>query len=114
MTSTATSSTSSKIRIGKLLPQGWVMKNLRYLLFLSALGVAYIYHGHRADKLARKTTKIERSIKELEYEYKTLQSQVIFRSKASELMKVAESLRLTELTRPPVVLRADSAAAPGN
>ena len=104
---------SAKIRIGRLLPQGWLLKNLSYLLFLSVLAVAYIYHGHRADKLARKTSKLEKKIKELEYEYKTLQSELIFRSKASELMKAVEPLGLRELTRPPVVLGVDSNSIAG-
>ena len=46
----------------------------------------------------------EKKIKELEYEYKTIKSDVIFRSKASELIKVVEPLGLKELTEPPVLL----------
>jgi len=40
----------------------------------------------------------------LEYEYKTIKSEVIFRSKASELIKVVEPLGLKELTTAPVSL----------
>ncbi|MGB4845105.1 MAG: FtsL-like putative cell division protein [Ferruginibacter sp.] len=46
----------------------------------------------------------EKQIKELEYEYKTIKSDVIFRSKASELIKAVEPLGLKELIEPPVVL----------
>ena len=84
----------------------WVVKNIPFFLFLAVLAVLYIYNGHYADKLTRKINVTEKHIKELEYEYKTIKSEVIFRSKASELVKVVEPLGLKELTTPPIVLGA--------
>ena len=46
----------------------------------------------------------EKNVRELEYEYKTIKSEVIFRSKASELLKVVEPLGLKEVKEPPMVL----------
>jgi archaellum component FlaC len=69
--------------------------------------VLYIYNGHYADKLNKKINVTEKHIKELEYEYKTVKSEVIFRSKASELIKVVEPMGLKELIEPPVVLTAE-------
>jgi hypothetical protein len=97
-------SSSAKIDWRKLLSYQWVVKNIPFFLFLAALAVLYIYHGHYADKLTRKISVTEKHIKELEYEYKTVKSEVIFRSKASELAKAVEPLGLKELTTPPVVL----------
>ena len=82
----------------------WVVKNIPFFLFLAFLAVLYIYNGHLADKLTRKIGATEKHIKELQYEYKTVKSEVIFRSKASELVKAVEPLGLKELTKPPVVL----------
>lgn len=82
----------------------FIVKNIPFFLFLSVLTVLYIYNGHYADKLVRKIAATEKNIKELEYEYKSVKSEVIFRSKASELVKVVEPLGLKELTRPPIVL----------
>ncbi len=82
----------------------WVVKNIPFFLFLAFLAVLYIYNGHLADKLTRKIGATEKHIKELQYEYKTVKSEVIFRSKASELVKAVEPLGLKELTEPPVVL----------
>ncbi len=82
----------------------WVVKNIPFFLFLALLAVVYIYNGHLADKLTRKIGVTEKHIKELQYEYKTVKSEVIFRSKASELVRVVEPLGLKELTDPPVVL----------
>ncbi|MGC4100105.1 FtsL-like putative cell division protein [Ferruginibacter sp.] len=84
----------------------WVVKNIPFFLFLSALAVLYIYNGHYADKLSRKIGVTENHIKDLEYEYKTIKSEVIFRSKASELSKAVEPLGLKELVQPPFVLNA--------
>lgn len=87
-----------------LLNPKWVVKNIPFFLFLAVLAVAYIYNGHYADKLARKMSATEKHITELEFEYKTLKSEVIFRSKASELARAVEPLGLKELTEPPVKL----------
>lgn len=88
-----------------LLNPKWVVRNIPFFLFLAVLAVLYIYNGHYADKLARKISTTEKHINELEYEYKTIKSEVIFRSKASELAKAVEPLGLKELTTPPVMLR---------
>jgi hypothetical protein len=74
-----------------------IVKNIPFFLFLAVLAVAYIYNGHYADKLVRKIGTSEKNIKELEYEYKAVKSEVIFRSKASELVKAVEPLGLKEL-----------------
>ncbi|MEO6488910.1 MAG: FtsL-like putative cell division protein [Ferruginibacter sp.] len=82
----------------------FIVKNIPFFLFLSVLAVLYIYNGHYADKLVRKIATSEKNIKELEYEYKSIKSEVIFRSKASELIRAVEPLGLKELKKPPVQL----------
>jgi hypothetical protein len=82
----------------------WIVKNIPFFLFLSALAVAYIYNGHMADKLVRKIAASEKNIKELQYEYKSIKADVIYRSKASELIKAVEPLGLKESKEPPVLL----------
>lgn len=82
----------------------FIIKNIPFFLFLSVLAVLYIYNGHYADKMARKIAASEKNIKEAEYEYKSIKSEVIFRSKASELVKAVEPLGLRELSKPPIVL----------
>ena len=82
----------------------FIVKNIPFFLFLSALAVLYIYNGHYADKLVRKIAASEKNIKELEYEYKSIKSEVIFRSKASELVKAVEPLGLREISKPPIQL----------
>src|SRR5579864_2795280 len=87
-----------------LLGYRWIMKNMGFFLFLAALAVIYIYNGHYADKISRDITRTSKELKELQYEYKTLKSEVMFRSKQSELAKAVEPFGLKELIRPPYVL----------
>ena len=96
--------TAQKFDWRRMFSYQWVVRNIPFFLFLTFLAVLYIYNGHYADKLTKKIGATEKHIKELEYEYKTVKSEVIFRSKASELAKVVEPLGLKELTKPPVVL----------
>jgi len=99
---------NTKIEWKKLLSHKWVVRNIPFFLFLAVLAVLYIYNGHHSDKLTRKIGATEKHIKELEYEYKTIKSEVIFRSKASELVKAVEPLGLKELTTAPVLLTPSS------
>lgn|SRR5690606_742695 len=82
-----------------------IVRNIPFFLFLAALAVIYIYNGHSADKLFKKISTVEKNIKELQYEYKSVQSEVIFRSKATELMRAVEPLGLKELKDKPIVLK---------
>jgi len=95
---------SQKMDWKKLISHKWVVRNIPFFLFLTLMAVLYIYNGHYADKLVLKINTTEKQIKELQYEYKTIKSDVIFRSKASELIKAVEPLGLKELTEPPVLL----------
>ena len=88
----------------RLLNYQWILKNFPFFLFLSFLAVVYIYNGHYADKTVRNINTVSKELDELNYEFKTLKSEVMFRSKQSELSKAVEPLGLKELTTPPVIL----------
>lgn len=81
-----------------------IVRQIPFFLFLAVLAVVYIYNGHMADKTIRAISRTERDLKELQYEYKTVKGDVLFRSKQSELMQAVEPLGLKELTAAPVVL----------
>lgn len=83
----------------------WIVKNIPFFLFLAALAILYIYNGHYSDKTIKNISKTNKEVKELQYEYKTLKSEVMLRSKQSELAKAVEPLGLKELTDPPYVLK---------
>ena len=89
----------------RLLNYQSVVKQIPFFLFLALLAVIYIYNGHYADKTIRNINRTAKEVKELQYEYKTVKSDVMFRSKQSELAKAVEPLGLKEMTASPVVLR---------
>lgn len=88
----------------RLLNYQSVVKQIPFILFLSLLAIIYIYNGHQADNLARDIAQRSRELRELEYEYKTVKGDVLFRSKQSELVKAVAPLGLKELEAPPVIL----------
>ncbi len=83
----------------------WIVRNIPFFLFLSALTVLYIYNGHYSDKTIKDINRTNKELKELQYEYKSAKSEVMFRSKQSELAKAAEPMGLKELSEPPVLLK---------
>jgi len=91
----------------KLIYQKWIVKNIPFFLFLAMLTIMYIANGHYADKTIRKINALDKHLKEMEYEFKTVKRDVIFRSKESELVKAVEPLGLKELISPPMKI-ADS------
>ncbi len=90
----------------------WILRNFPFFLFLSVLAVVYIYNGHYADKTTRNINALNKEIDELTYEYKTLKSEVMFRSKQSELAKAVEPLGFKELVIPPILIKDSSNQTP--
>lgn len=88
----------------RILNYRWIVRNFPFFLFLSLLAVVYIYNGHYADKTIRNINSLNKEIDELTYEYKTLKSEVMFRSKQSEISKAVEPLGLKELITTPTVI----------
>lgn len=93
-----------KFQWKRLLNYQAVVKQVPFFLFLAFLAVVYIYNGHYADKTIREISRTERELKELQYEYKTVKGEVLFRSKQSELTKAVEPLGLKEVTVAPMVI----------
>ena len=101
-------STTPAIGLKRFLNYHAVVKQVPFFLFLALLAVIYIYNGHYADKTIRSINRTAQEVKELQYEYKAVKSEVMFRSKQSELTKAVQPLGLKELTSSPVVLSATS------
>jgi cell division protein FtsL len=72
----------------------WIVKNIPFFLFLSALTVLYIANGHRGDRIIRKINSTSNELKDLQYEYKTLKSEVMFKSQEMQIVKATEPLGL--------------------
>lgn len=85
----------------------WILKNIPFFLFLSVLAVLYIANGHLADKTVRNINNTTKELKELQYEYKTLKSEVMFKSEEQQVIKATEPLGLKVIKETPVRLKSE-------
>ncbi|MGE5106567.1 MAG: FtsL-like putative cell division protein [Sphingobacteriales bacterium] len=88
----------------KLFSYHWIVKNMSFFLYMAMLAIIYISNGHFADKMIRNINKTGKELKELEYEYKTVKGEIMFRSKQSELIKTVAPMGLKESKEPPFKL----------
>ena len=72
----------------------WIVKNIPFFLYLSALTVLYIANGHRADTTIRRINATTNELKELQFAYKTLKSEVMIKSEEVQIVKATEPLGL--------------------
>ncbi|MCU0388681.1 MAG: FtsL-like putative cell division protein [Chitinophagaceae bacterium] len=84
----------------------WLVHYVPFAVFMGLLAIIYIANGHYADDTLRKTAKARSELKQLQFEYKTLQAELMYRSKQSELERAVEPLGLKRLTEPPIVIKA--------
>jgi len=94
MIETTTNTGNSKNPLKRVFNTQWITGNMNFFLFLSLLAVLYIANGHLADKTIRNINKTQREIKELQYEYKTVKSEVMFKSEEAQVLKAVEPLGL--------------------
>lgn len=97
---------SSNAFFRKLFIEGVVSKEaatemLPFLIFLSVLCMLYIANSHTAVKNVRNIDKLNKEVKELSWEYKSLKADLMFKSKLTEVAKKVDTLGIKELTEPP-------------
>lgn len=90
----------------KFFTEGVVSKDaatamLPYLIFLCVLVMIYIANSHMAMKNIRDIDRLSREVKELSWEYKSLKSDLMFKSKLTEVAKKVDTLGIKELIEPP-------------
>jgi hypothetical protein len=102
-----TINTNNKNPLKGLFNYQWIVKNIPFFLFLSVLAVLYIANGHRADRTIRKINSTTTELKELMYEYKTLKSEVMFKSEELQIVKASEPLGLKVSKEMPQRLEAE-------
>ena len=74
--------------------QQWMLRQLPFFLFLSLLAILYIANGHYADQVIRKINITQSEIKELQFNYKTLKSELMFKSGEEQMIQAATPLQL--------------------
>jgi hypothetical protein len=89
------------IPIGNLFNEGLPVQYVPKVLFFAFMMMLYIANAHYADKLVRKTSRLNSEVNDLRADFTTLKADLMFKSKQSEVAKQVQSLGLTESTVPP-------------
>jgi cell division protein FtsL len=78
----------------RLFSYQWIVDHALFFLFLSVLAIVYIANGHQADKVIRDINRTTQELKSLQFEYKTLKSEVMYKSQEAQIQKSVAPLQL--------------------
>jgi hypothetical protein len=79
-----------------------VAENLWFFAFVAFLIILYIANGHQADKMLREMSKVSGELKELQFEYKTVKSELMSRSREAQVIRQVSGQGLKIGTIPPM------------
>ncbi len=91
----------SDIVTGNIFTRESVIKTVPYFLFLSFLAIVYISNGYYAEDTVRALNNVNNELKELSSEYISTKSELMFRSKQSEVARALEPYGIKESVTPP-------------
>lgn len=91
----------------KMVNYKWIVQKLPFILFLAFLAVLYIANGHWADNTIRDINKTAKEVKDLQYEYKSLKSEEMFKSRESQITEAATPLGLKIPVDKPMELKSE-------
>ena len=86
---------------GNFLTSDSMVSLLPFILFLTLVALIYIANGYYAENKVRAINKMTTELKELRSEYITTKSELMFRSKQSEVARSLESYGIKESVVPP-------------
>lgn len=72
-----------------------------FVIFLAMLGMVYIANRHFAEKNIREIDKLNKEVKELSWDFKTLKADLMLKSTQTEVAKQVDTLGLKEPVEPP-------------
>ncbi len=81
-----------------------VARNIPFIAFLALLGLLYISNRHLAENTVRRIDRLGREVKELSWDYKSLNAELMKLTTQTEIAKRADTLGLKERTEPPIKL----------
>ncbi len=94
---------------GSLIMNDYVTKQLPFIFFLAFLAMIYISNNYRAKNIERKIKQQSKKVEELEAEYISLTSELIYKSLRSsiEIQTQHADLDLKEANRPPIIIEVE-------
>ncbi len=89
---------------GTILTRDWVVRQMPFVLFMTALAIVYIANRFHAETLVRKSEKLKKEIKDLKAESITVASELMFSSNQTEVVKLVEEneIEISESKLPPI------------
>lgn len=90
---------------GNFLAKDLLINNIPFIIYIAINLLIYISYGYWAEDTIRKTNKINKELKDLRSEYISIKSELMYKSKLSELAKEVVDLGLKESTEPPKVIK---------
>lgn len=81
-----------------------VDRYLRFIVFLVAIGMVYIWNSHWAESQIRREEQLEEAIREAKAEYKTSHARLSHDSKRSEVAQRVDTLGLMVPKEPPYTI----------
>ena len=88
---------------GSLLTRDIILKNIGFIIWLTFLGIVYIGNSYHAEKIARRTDKLQREVKDLRAESITTAARLMYISRQSVVEQMVKNSRieLKESMEPP-------------
>lgn len=72
-----------------------------FIIFIAFLGMVYIGNRHFTEKNIRNIDKLNKEVKEMRWDYKTLKADLMLKSTQTEVAKKVDTLGLMEPVEPP-------------
>lgn len=85
----------------------WIMDNIRLILFAAFLALIYIANAHYAEKKVREIRTLQEEVKQLDWEYMSLKSDLMQKRMESEIAKSLDGRGVKILTKPPNTIKVD-------
>jgi PhoPQ-activated pathogenicity-related protein len=76
-------------------------KALPFILYVAFLGMLYIANRHLSEKNLREIDKLNKEVKELNWDYKSTKAELAFKSTLSEVEKRTDTLGIKTSMTPP-------------
>lgn len=89
---------------GNILSRDFVVANLSFLFFLTALVIVNIGYGYYTDKTAIRINELSEEISELKSESRAIESELNNKSMQTQVANAVDTLGLEESLVPPVIL----------
>ena len=75
----------------------WIIKNFPFVLFIVFLVFTYIANAHYSEKKIRDIQRLQKEVKELRWEYRSIKASLGYKSKQSEVLKAVKHMGLKPL-----------------